>query len=230
MNLRARVLSRLTTPAAAAQLSALATALLMFSCAEEPALVPAGHVDLTQIPHAAEVDTELVRQALVRPSPPLSDDEERLIAAISEAPERFFDSLPPHAVLNEAELVYFSAGRSLELPLLYQDAIERQGERSPMRIRLALILQRIGMYPSAEREARLAAELLPENPDALYVLGNVMAQAEDRSPEALQQIADAWGRVLQLAPDYAPLDGTPAAEFQQRVQQVRTMQSATGTP
>lgn len=211
-------------------LSVLVTALLACSCADEPTLVPAGQVDLTRIPHEATVGTEQVRQALVRPAAALSEDEERLMAAISEAPERFFDSIPPHAVLNEAELVYFSAGRSLELPLLYQDAIERQGERSPLRIRLALILQRIGMYPSAEREARLAAELLPDNPDAHYVLGNVMAQGEDRSPQALQQIADAWGRALEISPAYAPLDGTRPDEFQQRLQQVRAMLAAAGAP
>jgi tetratricopeptide (TPR) repeat protein len=205
--------------------SALAT--LLLACSDTPSLTPAGQVDLTRLPHGT-VDVEQVSNALTRPAEPLDEEQERLIDAISQAPERFFDSLPPHPVLNEAELVYFSAGRSLELPLFYQDAIERQGEDSPMRIRLALILQRIGMYPAAEREARLALQFRPTDPDASYVLANVLAQAEDRSPARLEEIDQNWSRTLQLAPEYIPLDGTPLQEFQQRLSQVRALRGATG--
>jgi tetratricopeptide (TPR) repeat protein len=179
-------------------------------------------VDLTRVPHGV-MDSETVALALMRPPAPLSDEEQTLLDTIVASPERFLDSGPPHAVLNQAELVFFAAGRSLELAPLYAAAVERQGQDSALRVRLALLLQRLGMFPSAEREARLAVQHRPADPDAHYVLGNLLAQGEDRSAGRLAEIAGHWERVFELAPDYEPLDGSRAEEVRERLQQVRAL-------
>lgn len=153
--------------------------------------------------------------------PELDADKTAVLNQIVAAPEEFLSQRPPTAVLNEAELVFFAAGRTFELLDHYAAAVERGVEN--MRPRRAWLLERLGLHDEALAEARLAVANAPQAAEAHFVLGFVLGQSEEADRALLVEIRDAYRRAVALQPEFLGPSGVSAAEV---LEQVRAIDSS----
>jgi hypothetical protein len=137
---------------------------------------------------------------------------------IAADPEAFLRTVPPVAVLNEAELVFFATGRLCELGGYYRAAVARGVEA--LRPRLAWVDERCGLPASALRHAEAAVQATPTSADAWFVLGFVLGQSEQADRALLERVRDAYARAVTLDPTYLGPTGVTAAELRSQVAQI----------
>ena len=153
--------------------------------------------------------------------PTLSEAQESLMETITDDPVQFLSRRPPTEVLNEAELVFFAAGRTGELLHLYSDAVDAGTET--LRCRKAWLLERIGLHEEALVDARFAVRNSPEFAEAHFVLGFVLGQSDDADRDLLIEIRDAYRRSVTLDPGFVGPSDVGAPEV---LEQVRAIDSA----
>ncbi|MFT6396493.1 MAG: tetratricopeptide (TPR) repeat protein, partial [Bradymonadia bacterium] len=150
----------------------LIPSLLLIACAPDD--VPAETYLFSEGPLSEFNLSVYVDEISTRPE--LDAEKRAIIDQIVTAPEEFLTQRPPTAVLNEAELVFFAAGRTFELLEFYAAAVERGVEE--MRPRRAWLLERLGLHEEALAQARQAIDVSPESAEAHFVLGFVLGQSE----------------------------------------------------
>lgn len=171
---------------------------------------------------AAGPPAELALAPLLAPTAPLDASRQALLDRVLEDPQAFFANGPSTAVLNETELVFFAAGRSFELADLYLDEVERQGEASPIRVRLAWLYQRLGQRDAATREAAAALAARPNDPAAHFVDAFVLGQRSELDEQGVQAVLEGYERVLALDPQFRGPGGVTAADLREQVQAFQT--------
>ncbi len=96
----------------------------------------------------------------------------------------------PGAHLNMA-VVYGNLGQVDQAMGAYQTALRLDAEFVPARVNLAMLYDRLGQKDKAEEQFRQVIKLQPEMADAYYSLGLLLAENEDRLPEASGFLATA---------------------------------------
>lgn len=124
-----------------------------------------------------------------------------------------FEQAPPPTVLHELELVYFSSGRIFELADLYKEVFDAHGPSHPMAARLAYLYERIGQQTLAESLAKDVRDAQPEDPFAWFVYAFSLGQQTAPSDETLREIEFAFGKILELDPEFAMPGGISARQI-----------------
>lgn len=155
---------------------------------------------------------------LLAPPAPLREDQEEVIATIAANPEGFLRVRPPTEVLNEAELVFFAAGRLFELAAWYADAVERGVV--DLRARSAWAYERAGLHSEALRQARTCVDERPEDAECWFVLGFVLGQSTESNDAALREIRDAFAKAVELDPEFSGPSNVSAAELRRQVRDI----------
>ncbi len=192
-------------------------AVLLSACAPDD--VPPGTYLFADGPLSNFAANAYVDQLSQRPD--LDPEKRAVVEQIVAAPEEFLTQRPPTSVLNEAELVFFAAGRSFELLDFYAAAVERGVE--DMRPRRAWLLERLGLHDEALSEARQAVRDLPQSAEAHFVLGFVLGQSEEADRALLSEIRDSYRRAVSLDPEFLGPSGVTAPEV---LEQVRAIESS----
>ncbi len=203
------------------RLVALALLMLTTAC-DHPyrEAVPVAYRDLDPMGPGGPPE-DLALAPLLQPPPPLDDERQRLLDRVLEDPEGFLTGPPPVAVLNEAELVFFAAGRSFELADLYLEQVERDGPGAPLRSRLAWLYQRLGQDDAALVAAEHAVRERPADPQAVFVHAFVRGQQQTASDDVIADVLAGYERVLMLEPSFLGPGGVSADDLRTQVAQFR---------
>ena len=210
----------------AAHMGAAVAALALVAGCEQrlPPMPPGVSVDF-RADEPTAFDPSAALQPLLAPPPELASEQARLLAEIRQSPDRFLRVRPPTAVLNEAELVFFAAGHTLELMTFYAEAVDRGVV--DLRPRLAWLLERGGLHDAALAAAETAVRERPEDAEAHFVLGFVLGQSDTAGPELLRRIGIEYARATELEPDFVGPGGVTAAELRRQVAEI---DARLGTP
>ena len=144
-------------------------------------------------------------EGYVRMSPGFSErpaEELAVIREITARHEEVFDGGPPSRVLGETELLFLANGQLADLVGFYEQAVERQGEGSPILPRLAWVTQRIGLEDRGLALARRAVEERPDDPFAHFVLAFCLGQQSDRFDDPFDEVVALLDRVFELDPAF----------------------------
>lgn len=159
-------------------------------------------------PGAIDVGTEAggrFAPAFVRMAPSdfvPGDAELEITREIAARHEDIFDRQPPPRVLAETELVFLATGRLPELAEYYRLAVERQGDSSPFRARLAWVQQRLGLEDVALEGARAAVAATPDDAFAHFVLAFCLGQQSDRYDNPFREVVEELRTVFRLDPEF----------------------------
>lgn len=148
----------------------------------------------------------------------LREDQQAALARIAENPAAFLAGGPPTAVLNEAELVFFAAGRLTELMGYYDDAVS--GGDTRFRARLAWTLERSGLHSRAQRESARAVEERPNDAEAWFVRGFILGQADEATVPLLREIRDCYARAIELEPAFVGPSDVDAAALRTQIAEI----------
>lgn len=148
----------------------------------------------------------------------LREDQRAALDRIAENPQAFLAGGPPTAVLNEAELVFFAAGRLFELMGYYDDAVSSGDTR--FRARLAWTLERSGLHSRALRESATAVEERPEDAEAWFVRGFILGQADEATVPLLREIRDCYARSIELDPAFVGPSDVDAAALRTQIAEI----------
>lgn len=182
--------------------------------------VPVGYVELNPFAPVGPPAEAALLPLLAEPEP-LDAERQRLLDRVLEDPAGFLAGPPPVAVLNEAELVFFAAGRSFELADLYLEQVERDGVGAPLRSRLAWLYQRLGQETAALRVSEQAVRERPRDPQAVFVHAFVRGQRETASEALIAEVLAGYERVLELDPAFVGPGGVTANDLRAQVDQFR---------
>lgn len=191
---------------------------LLMGCRDALAPVrPAGAVSLEPWGHSAPADEVLVPWAQASG---LTDRQRQALNEVRSSRERVFSSAPPNAVLDEIELIFFGDGATFELAGYYREAVDAQGAASALRPRLAWLYHWLGMTDPALQQANLAVEALPQDPQAWFIRGFVMARYAGASAGQLAQARLDLERALALDPLFVGPGGINAQEVRDEISAV----------
>lgn len=202
---------------AQASLIGLASLLLACDLNPEPHSPNAGEIVFHRSGSAAADPQRVLAPFLVPPA--VADPEQRdILDRISTDPAAFFGRNPPAPVLNEAELVYFAAGRTFELADHYRAAVD--AGVTALRPRLAWTYQRLGLDSAALAQAQRAVDEQPSSADAWFVLGFTLGQSETADDALLSRVRDAYAKALELDDAYVGPSGVSAADLAEQVRRI----------
>lgn len=196
---------------------AFALALTVVACAPEPAVTDALLFD----DGALESFEQNAYARAISARPDVNGEQQDVVERIVGDPAGFLDRRPPPEVLNEAELVFFAAGRIFEMLHFYADAVDRGVEE--LRPRKAWLLQRVGLHQEALVEARIAVQRTPESADAHFVLGYVLGQSDEADTALLREVRGAYQATVTLDPAYVGPSDVRVADI---LEQVRSLDAA----
>lgn len=206
----------------------LAAPLALAGCERVAPPLPDGNTVTFSEGGLAEFDPSAALTPLRDAALQLREDQDAVIASIAEHPEAFLAGAPPTEVLNEAELVFFGAGRLFELAGWYADAVERG--QTELRPRVAWAYERVGLHNEALEQARLAVDERPNDAQAWFVLGFVLGQAESADDVLLTTIRDAFAKAIELDPRFVGPSGVTANDLRQQVMEIDRALVGVATP
>jgi tetratricopeptide (TPR) repeat protein len=194
------------------------------ACAQpEPSLPPGTSVDFRD-PASTAFDPAALEPLRALEGVSLTDEQRMVLDRIAASPQTFLASAPPPEVLNEAELVFFTAGRLFELAEAYAAAADDGAEH--LLPRVAWAFERAGLHTEAIRRAEQAIAARPEDPVAHFVHGFVLGQ-EDVAPDALlERVAASFERAIELDPDFVGPGNVTATALRAQVDQLRSVLEA----
>lgn len=192
------------------------------ACAPDPSAPrPAGAISLTS-GFAPDPDPDVVRAAFTPPTDDASlDQARRIVDLVQQQGVRVFTADPPPEFLNEIELSHFATGEVLALADLVREAVDLQGEASPLRPRLAWLYQRIGLPAEARDHAGRALAARPDDPLAHFVQGFILGQDPHASDQVLAQVGTHFERTLALSPAFLGPGGVDARTLRRELDALR---------
>ena len=169
---------------------------------------------------ATELDFASVSSTPPVDVPPLTPEVERTMEEMDARYAQILAEPAPPEIYDQLESIYLTSGRAFILADYYLEVVESHGPDSHLRPRLAWYYEQVGQHTSARRQADIALENRPNDPNVHFIRGFLLLEDAESDPAVFEEVQQHFARVLELDPAFLGPYGVSAQALAAEVERL----------